>query len=125
MILPAQTLWNPLVAVAIRAALGGTVIWMARYFYANPADCFRNSDRVMREYPWVMQIVRGMACFCLWGGCFILGAAVAVQIFGLHGDLLAVALVTVSVIGAWLLLPKDPDARAEDGSNAEKRRGPN
>jgi hypothetical protein len=110
----AQPLWNPIVAVAIRAVLGGTVIWMARYFYVNPAESFRDPARVLREYPWMPRLIRGMACFCLWGGCFILATAVAVQIFGLHGDLLAVALVTVSAIGAWLLLPKDPDANAED-----------
>jgi hypothetical protein len=102
---------------------------MARYFYARPAECFRKSASVMREYPWVTQLVRGMACFCLWGGCFILATVVAVQIFGLHGNGLAVALVTLSAFGAWLLLPKDPDASAQDRSNqnrsnAGKRRGP-
>jgi len=34
-----------------------------------------------------------------------------VQILGLHGDVLALALVTVSAVAAWLLLPKQ---RAED-----------
>ena len=108
----AQLLSHPIVFVAIRAVLGGCVILMARHFYANPADCFRNSARVMQEYPWAMQIVRSMACFCLWGGCFIVATVVAVQIFGLHGYALAVALVTLSAIGAWFLLPKHPDARA-------------
>jgi hypothetical protein len=110
----AQPLWNPIVAVAIRAVLGCSVIWMARYFYLNPADSFRDSARVLREYPWMPHLIRGMACFCLWGGCFIIATAVAVQILGLHGDLLAVALVTVSAIGAWLLLPRPPGASAED-----------
>jgi hypothetical protein len=101
-----QLLSHPVVFVAIRAILGGCVILMARHFYANPADCFRNSARVIQEYPWAMQMVRGMACFCLWGGCFILGTVVAVQFFGLHGDALAVALITLSAVGAWFLLPK-------------------
>lgn len=109
-----QALWNPLVAVAIRATLGGAVIWMGRSFYAHPAESFRNPAQVLREYPWAARLVRGIACFCLWGGCFIVATAVAVQIFGLHGDLLALALVTLSGIAAWLLLPKAPDASAED-----------
>ncbi len=110
----ALPLLNPVVALAIRAVLGASVILMARYFYAHPADCFRNSSRVIAEYPWIVQLVRGMACFCLWGGCFILGAAVAVQLFDLHGDLLAAALVLISALGAWMFLPKNSSTSAPD-----------
>jgi hypothetical protein len=51
--------------------------------------------------------------------CFILGTVIAVQIFGLHGDRLAVALVSLSAIAAWFLLPKHPDASAEDKTDIE------
>jgi hypothetical protein len=119
MIVSAQLLSNLFKAVAFRAALGGCVIYMARYFYANPADCFRNSARWVREYPWVMRIVRALACFCLWGGCFIVATAVAVQILGLHGNALAVELVVFAAIAAWFLLPRRPDASAEDRSSIE------
>jgi hypothetical protein len=110
MILPPQPFPSFFVAVVVRAILGGCVITMARSFYANPADCFRNSRQWIAEYPWLTRLVRALACFCLWGGCFILGTVVAVQFFGLHGPGLAVALITLSAIGAWLLLPKHPDA---------------
>jgi len=40
-----------------------------------------------------------------------------VQIFGLHGDVLGVALVVVAAIAAWLLLPSPAGAqRAPDSS---------
>ncbi len=110
----ALPLLNPVVALAIRAVLGGSVIAIARYFYAHPAESFRNSARVIAEFPWITRMVRGMACFCLWGGCFILGAAVAVQIFDLHGDLLAAALVLLSALGAWMLRPKNSSASTPD-----------
>jgi hypothetical protein len=106
MIASFQPLSNPYVATALRIALGGCLIYMARDFYANPAASFHRSARWLAEYPWVLQLVRAMACFCLWGGCFILGTVVAVQFFGLHGYGLAVALVILSAIAAWFLLPK-------------------
>jgi membrane protein implicated in regulation of membrane protease activity len=55
-----------------------------------------------------------LALFCLWGGCFIVATAVAVQILGQHGALLAVALVTLSAVAAWLLLPRQVRTDAED-----------
>ncbi len=110
MIASFQPLSNPYVAMALRITLGGCLIYMARDFYANPAASFRSSARWVAEYPWVLQLVRGMACFCLWGGCFILGTVIAVQFFGLHGYGLAVALAFLSAIAAWFLLPKRPDA---------------
>ncbi|MGD0830549.1 MAG: hypothetical protein ABR907_06380 [Terracidiphilus sp.] len=110
----ALPLLNPVVALAIRAVLGGSVIVIARYFYAHPAESFRNSSRVTAEFPWITRMVRGMACFCLWGGCFILGAAVAVQIFGLHGYLLAAALILLSALGAWMLLPRKSSTSASE-----------
>ncbi len=122
--IPAQSVSSFFMAVVFRAVLGGCVIFMARYFYAHPADCFRNPARWTEEYPWVMQVVRGLACFCIWGGCFILGTVIAVQIFGLHGDRLAVALVTLSAIATWLLLPKHADANAKDETTIERKQGP-
>jgi len=65
-----------------------------------------------------------VACFCLWGGCFIVATVIAVQIFGLHGDLLAVALVALAAIATWLLLPAIPARNPADGSSIKNMRGP-
>jgi hypothetical protein len=69
-------------------------------------------------------MVRGMACFCLWGGCFIVATVIAVQIFGLHGERLAVALVALAAIATWLLLPSLSPRNTADGSGIENIRGP-
>jgi len=58
-------------------------------------------------------VIRVLACFCLWGGCFIIAAAIAVQILDLHGYVLAIELMAIATMAAWLLLPKLPDASAE------------
>jgi hypothetical protein len=117
MVEPAQLLSNPVAAAALRVALGGYVIYMARKFYADPTGYFRKSARNMVDLRFLEPIIRGLACFCLWGGCFIVATAIAVQILGLHGDVLALALVTVAAIAAWLLLPKQRAADLEGGSN--------
>ena len=105
---------NPLVGMALRVALGSYVIYMARNLYANPASYFQKSAQWVLDYGWVRQLVRGLACFCLWGGCFILATVVAVQILSLHGSALAVALVSFAAVAAWLLLPKRLAPRRED-----------
>jgi hypothetical protein len=87
---------------------------MARRFYADPTGYFRKSARGMPDVPWLPPVIRGLALFCLWGGCFIIATAVAVQILGLHGELLAVALVMVAAAAAWFLLPKQPASDAEN-----------
>src|ERR1700677_2651430 len=113
---PAQILSNPVMALALRAALGGYVIYMARKFYADPTGYFRKSARNMLDLRFLEPIIRGLACFCLWGGCFIVATAIAVQILGLHGDVLALVLVTVAAIATWLLLPKQRVEDADDRS---------
>ena len=117
MIDPAQLFSNPILAVGLRTAMGGYVIYMARKFYADPTGYFRKSARRMVDLRFLEPIIRGLACFCLWGGCFIVATAIAVQILGLHGDVLALALVTVAAIAAWLLLPRQRAADVEGGSN--------
>ena len=107
---PARVLSNPVAAVGLRAALGIYLIYMARKFYADPMGYFRKSVRSIPAFPWLRPLVRVLASFCLWGGCFIVAAAVAVQIFGLHGDTLAVVLVALAALAAWLLLPRRSDA---------------
>jgi hypothetical protein len=116
MIDPAQVLSNPVMAVALRAALGSYVIYMARKFYADPTGYFRKSARSLADIPWLAPLVRGLACFCLWGGCFIVATAIAVQILGLHGDVLALALMTLAALAAWFLLPKQRALDTEGGS---------
>jgi len=117
-----HALSDPILAVALRVALGGYAIYMSRKFYADPTGYFQKSGRNMLDYPWLKPMVRGLACFCLWGGCFIIATAVAVEMLDLHGDALAMglALVTVAAIAAWLLLPKERDERAESKSSVKE-----
>jgi len=113
---PAQIVSNPAVGVGLRAALGSYVIYMARKFYADPTGYFRKSQVQRTDLRWLRPIIRAVALFCLWGGCFIVATAVAVQILGLHGDLLAIVLIAVAAAGAWLLLPRQRAAEAETES---------
>ncbi len=95
---------------------------MSRKFYADPTGYFQKSARTMLDCPWLKPMVRGLACFCLWGGCFIIATAVTVQMLDLHGDPLAMALglITVAAIAAWLLLPKQRDQRSESKSSIKE-----
>jgi hypothetical protein len=105
-----QTMSNLIVSVMLRAALGCYVIYRSRWFYANPIGYFRKKMPEFPDTPWFRQMVRGLACFCLWGGCFIIATAIAVQILNLRGDTLAPALISVAALATWLLLPnKDSD----------------
>jgi hypothetical protein len=117
MIDPAQVMSNTFVSVGLRVAFGAYIAYMARKFYADPTGYFRKSAPKIVDLRLLEPVVRGLACFCLWGGCFIVATAIAVQIFGLHGDILAVVLVTLAAIAAWFLLPnqrpEDRDDRFE------------
>jgi hypothetical protein len=86
---------------------------MSRSFYADPMGYFRKWMPRMHETEPARIAIRGLAAFCLWGGCFILLAAVATQIFALHGITLAVGLMLLAALAAWLLLPKDKDGLAD------------
>jgi len=108
----AHILSHPIVALAVRAILGGALICLGRAFYADPLASFRGSSRPFPYDPWVRHTLRAMAGFCLWGGCFIFATTVAVQVFGFHGQGLAVVLLAIATIATWILLPKRPDARA-------------
>lgn len=114
---PARLLYDPAVFFTLRVAFGGYVIYMARKFYIDPTGYFRKSARNVDDLRFLEPIIRGLACFCLWGGCFIIATAVAVQVFGLHGDLLALALVAIAALGAWFLLPGQAAPDSIDRSN--------
>jgi hypothetical protein len=103
---PAALLSNPILAFALRIALGGYVLYMARGFYADPFAYFRRWMPDMPEYLWMGQLIRGAACFCVWGGCFIVATAVATQILGLYGWPVACALIALAAIGTYFLLPR-------------------
>ncbi len=124
MIDPAEILSNPVMGVALRATLGSYVIYMARRFYADPVGYFRKSARRIGDYPWLAPVVRGLACFCLWGGCFIVATVLAVQILGLHGIGLAFPLIVLAAIATWFLLPAHPAEGTADGSSMEDTRRP-
>jgi hypothetical protein len=113
-----EVLSNPIVAFALRAALGTYVVYMARGFYADPLGYFRRWMPSMTENPWEKSVIRSLACFCIWGGCFIVATAVATQIFGLHGMPLAYALVTLAAIATWFLLPRRPLSMNDDRAGA-------
>jgi hypothetical protein len=102
----ADLLSNPVLAFSLRAALGLYVIYMARGFYADPLAYFRKWMPRMPEYVWMRPAIRGAACFCVWGGCFILATAIATQVFGLYGWPLAFALILLAAIATYFLLPK-------------------
>lgn len=104
---PLQTLTSPLVGAIVRAAFGAYVIYMSRRFYASPAGYFRRSAPDLPNLPWFRGVVRGLACFCLWGGCFIVATAIAVQILDIHSTELASALVLVAACATLFLLPRD------------------
>jgi hypothetical protein len=89
---------------------------MARKFYADPTGYFRKSARRVVDLRVLEPVIRGLACFCLWGGCFIVATAIAVQILGLHGDVLALILVAMAAVAAWLLLPNQRTADTDDRS---------
>jgi uncharacterized membrane-anchored protein len=108
MVVFAHILSHPLVVLALRATLGGYLIYMGRVYYADPLASFRGSARPLPFDPWVRQVLRAVAGFCLWGGCFILGTAIATRILDLHGTLLALALVVIASIATWILLPHVP-----------------
>lgn len=116
MIDPARILANPVLAVVLRVALGSYVVYMSRRFYVDPQAYLRNAARWTPEFPRVLQVVRALAVFCLWGGCFIVGAAIAVQIFDLHGEVLALALIVAAAIATWFLIPDLPGSRVEGKS---------
>jgi hypothetical protein len=118
----AEVLSNPIVAFALRAALGSYVIYMARGFYADPFGYFRKWMPRMTEYPWMRQAIRGAACFCVWGGCFIVATAIATQIYGLHGWPLAFALVALAAIATWFLLPSGSPSLTQDESGNDNMR---
>ena len=115
----AEVLSNPIVAFALRAALGAYIVYMARGFYADPFGYFRKWMPRIRESSGARKLIRFLAGFCVWGGCFIVAAAIATQIFGLHGIALAYALITLAAIATWFLLPKISEPLAEDGSGGD------
>ncbi|MGA7833122.1 MAG: hypothetical protein WCA21_19365 [Terracidiphilus sp.] len=111
----AHILSHPMFALALRAFLGSYLIYMGRKYYADPLASFRGSARSLPFDPWVRKALRALAGFCLWGGCFILATAVAVWVLGLHGDLLAVALMAIATAATCLLLPGAPSVNGRSG----------
>jgi hypothetical protein len=109
-----NVLLNPVVAFGLRAALGAYIVYMARGFYADPLGYFRKWMPRMEEQAWMGPVIRFCAAFCVWGGCFIVAAAVATQILGWHGLALGFGLVVLAAVVAYLLLPRGKRPFTED-----------
>lgn len=103
----AGVLSNPVLALILRAALGAYIVYMARSFYADPFGYFRKWMPAITETEIARRLIRGLACFCVWGGSFIVLAALATELLNMHGLPLAFVLVALAAIAAWFLLPRD------------------
>ncbi len=110
---------RPLVGFGLRAALGLYVIWMARWFYADPLGYFRKWMPRLPEMPWMRLMIRALAAFCVWGGCFIVASAIAVQLLGLHGLDWAAGMVLLALVVAWLLLPRGQHGLGQDEAGSD------
>ncbi len=117
----ADLLSNPVLAFSLRAALGLYVIYMARGFYADPLAYFRKWMPRFPEQPWMRAAIRGAACFCVWGGCFIVATAIATQILGLYGWGLAFALILLAAVATYFLLPKPTGSLADEEGDSMGR----
>jgi hypothetical protein len=116
---PAELLSNPILSFTLRVALGTYVVFMARGFYADPLAYFRKWMPRMPEYPWMRPVIRGAACFCIWGGCFIVATAIVTHIFSLYGLQFAILLILLSCIATYFLLPRASSEIAEDESGSD------
>ena len=107
---------HPILGAVLRVGLGAYIVYVARWFYADPVGYFRRTLRGFEEPARLSPVVRGLAAFCVWGGCFILATVVAVEVFHQHGELTAVAVIAVAAGMAWLLLPRNlgPGDKRED-----------
>jgi len=77
---PLQALSSSIVGALVRTAFGAYVIYMSRRIYVYPGIYFRKSAPDLLNTPWFRRLVRALACLCLWGGCFIVATAIAVQL---------------------------------------------
>jgi len=105
----AELLANPYFAFALRFALGAYIVFMARGFYADPLDYFRrwmpNLQTHMQHLALASKAIRALACFCIWGGCFIIASAIAAQLLDLHGYGYALLIVLLAATATYFLLP--------------------
>jgi hypothetical protein len=104
-----QAFTNHAVGIWVKIALAAYVVWVSRKFYVDPMGYFRrlarNAGTELPELPQVRQLVRWLACFCIWGGCFIIASAIIAQILDIHGWVYAVLLVLLAAIATYFLLP--------------------
>jgi hypothetical protein len=121
-----QAFSNPALGIWLKIALAAYVVWASRKFYADPMGYFRrlarNAGTELPELPQVGQLVRWLACFCIWGGCFIIASAIIAQILDIHGWGYAILLVLLAAIAAYFLLPPTGGA-VQSQSNEDRDAG--
>jgi len=111
----------------LKIALATYLVWVSRKFYVDPMGYFQRLARTagteLPEMPAVRELVRWLACFCIWGGCFIIASAVTAQIFDLHGWTYAIVLVVLAVIATYLLLPSPSSGEVRGRSSEDPNSG--
>ena len=121
-----QAFANPALGISLKIALAVYVVWVSRKFYADPLGYFRrlarNAGTELPELPQVGQLIRWLACFCIWGGCFIIASAIIAQILDIHGWGYAILLVLLAAIAAYFLLPPTGGMQSQSSEDRDAGR---
>jgi len=120
-----QAFSSPALGIWLKIALSTYLVWVSRRFYLDPMGYFQKLARTagteLPELPAVRELVRWLACFCIWGGCFMIASAVTAQMFDLHGWTYAIVLVVLAAIATYLLLPSSGEVG--DRSSEDQKSG--
>jgi len=98
---------HSILVFALGLALGVYVILFARKFFARPDEYIRQWMPQLPQRPWALQLVRSLACFCLWGGNMIIGSAIISLMSLPRGPGLLLADFALASLATCFLLPKN------------------